>query len=103
MKAPFGYNCGQMHYLRIKPSYIIAKEYLGDNLRIIIFFNGILDSCLVTSDRNLNKHTDTYDADIFSVPEWQYMDNMSRQEYVGDILKPKSLLMMDACMQKISK
>lgn len=102
LKTPFGYNCGQMHYLRIKPC-IIAEEYLGDNLRDykLFCFNGIPDSCLVTSDRNLNKHT--YYADIFSIPEWRHMDNMSYQEYVGDIPKPKSLhMMIDACKKLAS-
>ncbi len=101
LTTPFGYNCGQKHYLSIKPC-VIAEEYLGDNLNDFKFFcfNGIPDSCLVTSDRDISKHI--YHADIYSIPEWEHKDNMSYSESTELLPKPVTLSTMIEACQKLS-
>lgn len=62
LKLDYGYINAQSHYLRI-PKSIIIEEFLSDkedstSLKDYKFwcFNGIPETCLVVSERNISKH-----------------------------------------------
>lgn len=93
-RKKFGYSSGEKHYLSI-PFRIMIESLLplkNQNLPIdykFYCFNGEVKYCLVVSERIIKGGT--YLLNLFSLPEWEEINDAIYPEYKGNgktILKP---------------